>query len=88
MLPSKSYRFYIITAAVGAFKCLSLVMLSGRVAKEDSPNDPGWERKKKQYFLTALRIEPNPKYLIGRRAGLEPVIKLERKKRFRVSLYA
>ena len=46
------------------------------------------KEKKKQYFLTALRIEPNPKYLIGRRAGLEPVIKLERKKRFRVSLYA
>ena len=44
--------------------------------------------KQKQYLLTALRIETNPKYLIGRRAGLEPVIKLERKKRLRVSLYA
>ena len=46
------------------------------------------EKKKKQYFLTALSVEPNPKYLIGRRAGLKPVIKFERKKRFCVSLYA
>ena len=43
---------------------------------------------KKQYFLTALKIDTPPKYLIGHRAGLGPVIKLERKKRFRVSLYA
>ena len=53
MLPSKSYRFYIVTGAVGASNRLSLVMLLGRVTK-DSPNDPGW---KKQYFLTALKID-------------------------------
>ena len=86
MLPSKSYRFDIVTAALGASNHLSLVILLGRVTK-DGPNDPGW-KEKNNISLTALRIETNPKYLIGRRAGLEPVIKLERKKRFRVSLYA
>ena len=60
MLPSKSYRFDVVTAAFGASNHLSLVMLLGRVTK-DGPNDPGWKEKKKTIFPDSPQNRDQPK---------------------------